>query len=145
MAQSKMFDHCLRVYEHMLSQSEVDEDGTVYRGFLSVLFAQELKLPVPYYTPVKRTLEELGCIEQQKRGGGKTRSEWRLYYPPDPNLFDHAKLFDVGRRKNSSRSSLELAVATLHTRLIEVEHQLDLLTREVHDADYRLGDSQQVS
>src|SRR5215216_6548561 len=117
MAQSKMFDHCLRVYESMLSQSEVEDDDIVYRGFLSVLFQQELNLPVPYYTPVKRKLEELGCIEQQKRGGGKTPSEWRLFYPPDPNLFDQSMMLDAGRRK-PTRHSLESTISHMNERLI---------------------------
>lgn len=140
MAQSKMYDHALRVYNRMIEQADATEDGDIiYRGFLSNLFQQELKLPLPYYSIIKRALEELGCIEQQKRGGGTSPSEWRLYFSPDPLLFEQLMVLDSGRRRQLPRNRLEQTIASMNSRLSEVERQVAVLLKESENGNSHLG------
>lgn len=145
MAQPKTYEHCLAVYVQMESQAVTIDDELIYTGFFSSLVQKELNLPTPYYTKIKNILEDLGCIEQRRRGGGRTRSEWILHYPPDPYLFDQVQVLDVGRRRRTSQDELDATITGLNTRLVEVERQLSQLQREVRDAHSRLGNSKQVS
>jgi hypothetical protein len=136
MQESKMFEHCRTVYEGMLAVSAEGNGTHVYRGFLSTLIHRELGLPLSYYTEIKGVLEQLGCIEQVKRGGGTTPSEWKLYGPPDPYLFEQIR-GPTQRRRAGSISMMEQSILSLNTRLIEVERQVALLIEEVRSSGNR--------
>jgi hypothetical protein len=60
---------------------DVEGEGRVYQGFTSHLF-QELGIAVPNYGPVLDLLREMGCITQERRGGGPSPSVWRLWKKP---------------------------------------------------------------
>lgn len=119
-----MFQHCLLVYNKMLEQSMQGADSmpSVYRGYLTHLIRDDLGLPLPYYTTIKRALEDLGCIDQVKRGGGPQPSEWLLYHPPDPLAY--AQLQFNNETRGSRIEMLEQAVASMNQRLGKLERML---------------------
>jgi len=84
--------HVQKVYDAMERTSttrvpELDDEDPefvreqVYEGFTSHLF-QELGIAVPNYGPVLDLLREMGCITQERRGGGPSPSVWRLWKKP---------------------------------------------------------------
>jgi hypothetical protein len=144
MPESKMYRHCRTVYERMLEEADKDSNGNnIYRGFLSILVRDDLHLPIPYYTTIKQTLEQLGCIEQLKRGGGTTYSEWRLFFPPDQHLFEQSRSL-IQRRKMSSMAMIEQSITALNNRLVEVERQVAWLLKEVADGNSLMGGSESL-
>jgi len=118
-----MFQHCLLVYNTMMEQSVQGPDSmpSVYRGYLTHLIRDELNLPLPYYTIIKRTLEQLGCIDQIKRGGGPQPSEWLLLHALDPLAYAQLQYNEV---RTSRLDVLEQAVASMNQRLGKVERIL---------------------
>jgi hypothetical protein len=95
--------HVQKVYEAMRAKSavldmdyaEVYSDGGIeptprlYEGFTSHLF-QELGIAVPSYGPVLDLLRAMGCITQERRGGGPSPSIWRLWKKPTLEDFELA-------------------------------------------------------
>jgi hypothetical protein len=83
--------HVQKVYDAMEKESfavydDVNEAGDEapyvrYEGFTSHLF-QSLGIAVPNYGPVLDLLREMGCITQERRGGGPSPSVWRLWKKP---------------------------------------------------------------
>lgn len=111
---------------------KVAGEGLIYTGYFSVLVQQDMNLPVPYYTEIKGSLVRLGCIEQLHRGGGKTPSVWKLYFPPEPHLFEQSRLQNgVQRRRPASITRLEQSILLLNNRLLEVEKVVARLLKEV--------------
>ena len=96
-----IWHHVLRVYDAMAEQAKevaIEDDGqstyfespaTMYEGFTSHLF-QELGIAVPNYGPVLDLLREMGCITQERRGGGPSPSVWRLWKRPTLEDFERA-------------------------------------------------------
>lgn len=82
-----MFEHCVRTYREMLSEAHGVGDVVVYEGFLTALITQKINLSVPYYGRVKKTLTDMGCIKQLKRGGGTAPSQWELITEPTEEAF----------------------------------------------------------
>lgn len=127
-----MFEHCKTVYEAMLS-SAIDErvsvGGTmqstgarIYEGHTTQLF-QQLSLPTPYYTQVMRLLRRMGCIEQTRRGGGNSKSKWRLVTPPELSAFESAAAIDPPKGGSHAAQA----------------QQLRDLTRRVQDLEKAIG------
>ena len=85
--------HVQRVYDAMAAQSELEAEDAVevilYTGFTSHLF-QELGIAVPNYGPVLDLLRVMGCITQERRGGGPSPSVWRLWKKPTLEDFERA-------------------------------------------------------
>lgn len=114
----------------MESESVTIDGEQIYKGHLSVMMRDQLGLPTPYYSFIKNTLEhDLHCIEQQKRGGGTALSEWRLLIPPDRLLFEQ---IDPDKRpaKSGNTQMLLQSVASLSARVLELERQVMLLTKQ---------------
>lgn len=90
-----IFDHCLRTYKEMLSESRTvaeitGKDATrvvVYEGFLTNLITQKMRLSVPYYGRIRSLLIDMGCIRQLKRGGGTAPSQWEMITEPTVEMF----------------------------------------------------------
>lgn len=119
-----MFDHCVTVYSKM---SEEAVDGQ-YEGY-STKLVQSCGLPSPYYTGVMRRLKAMGCVEQQRRGGGNAVSVWTLITPPTEELFE-AINFGT-RRKPTKYDGLEQQVRDLNGRLNQLETLVDIMGRKL--------------
>ena len=87
--------HVRKVYDAMEAQSAMldvshpEDTPRLYEGFTSHLF-QELGIAVPNYGPVLDLLRAMGCITQEKRGGGPSPSVWKLWRKPTLEDFEHA-------------------------------------------------------
>jgi hypothetical protein len=91
------FDHCMRVYAMMDSESRTEEvDGNpegmsverkVWEGHTTRIF-NDLRLSTPYYTSVMAHLKRMGCVEQLRRGGGSATSLWLLIREPTLDLYE---------------------------------------------------------
>ena len=127
---SVMFDHCVRVYRAMLERAQKIRvgDGTdevdimVYEGRTTHLFA-ELRLSTPYYTRVLGDLKEMRCVDQLRRGGGNTPSQWQLISEPTEAAFHSLK----ESRRPTSKAAMALQQARdLDGRLAVVEQALGI-------------------
>jgi hypothetical protein len=86
-----LYNHCVRTYEEMLSQSKKAQldgyaDAIVWEGFLTDLIQGQLAFSSPYYTSIMQALTGMGCVRQLRRGGSTTESQWILEH--DPSLED---------------------------------------------------------
>lgn len=85
-----IYHHLLSVYEAMESEAQItDVDGQsvlVYDGHPTKLFGM-LHIAMPYYGNIMRTMEQLGCATQIRRGGGKGTSQWALWKKPTEETF----------------------------------------------------------
>jgi hypothetical protein len=77
-----MFDASNRV------QADGETTMVVYEGMFTKLVIEDLGLPTPYYTSVRRKLLDMGCIRQLRRGGGTAPSQWELLREPTADLWD---------------------------------------------------------
>lgn len=95
--------HAELVYDQMVTEGDVSTNETMlWEGYTTKLFEQ-LSLSVPYYTKVLGLLQTLGCIAQERRGGGGAKSVWRLFQRPTLEEFE--KLPDVDKLTYVSEST----------------------------------------
>lgn len=128
-----MFDHCMNVYNKMREQAVVTEvaDGErmlVWEGFLTKL-TRGLGLSTPYYTTVKRDLVRMGCMQQLRRGGGSSPSQWELKHKPTQELFHNA----AGKlSKPTAFDTVNQRLTDLHERLCVVEQAIGTIVSAVN-------------
>jgi len=113
-----MYDHCASVYDSMAQAAEETEEGLVYEGHTTKL-VQKLGLPGPYYTPVMNHLKNMGCIEQLRRGGGSTLSQWLILARPTEEAFN--SFMSMHRAPSGKTAQLEQALRDLHMRVTALE------------------------
>lgn len=118
---SMVYDHCVRVFKEMQSQARAEEDGLIYEGHLTKLFAN-LQLPTPYYTTVMNHLKSMNCVEQLRRGGGNSPSRWVLIAEPNEEAF---KSIENVRRRSHGK------VAGLEQQVRDLTRQVNALTTKV--------------
>lgn len=99
----------------------------VYEGFLTQLVTGQLNLSVPYFTSIRKTLINMGCIRQLRRGGGTAPSQWEMIMEPTPEAF----LVQRPKRepKKDRYSALEDQIRALGTRITELEDTIDELVQ----------------
>lgn len=137
-----LFDHCVNTYRAMLGEAksvtsfatartnaeagdllEVDlkqnSQIIVYEGFLTQLIQGKLNLSVPYYTSIRKSLMDMGCIRQLKRGGGTSPSQWELIYEPTLEMFMNVKPKKIP--KQNKESMLQEQVNNLLARVSDLE------------------------
>jgi len=133
-----MFDHCVRVYAQMLSESEVqvdadtiDDNGgdsdesdvmVVWSGRYTKLI-HDLNYSVPYYTAIKKNLVRMGCIQQLRRGGGTAPSVWWLKAAPTEEAFRNA----VERKVPDAKDAFQQQLGDLNRRLSKAERTIQAL------------------
>jgi hypothetical protein len=121
---SVVYDHCKAVYNEMVSQARDEgDDGLVYEGHLTKLFAQ-LQLSTPYYTAVRKHLMAMECIVQLRRGGGSSSSRWRLLREPDEDSFRSFET--LNRARSGKTAALEQQVRDLNRRVSTLEQGLQM-------------------
>lgn len=130
-APEALFSHCQSVYQAMLERATKrtgEESGEtvvmiVYRGMLTQLVTGQLHLSVPYYSMVTRSLKQMGCIRQLKRGGGTAPSEWELIKEPTVALFEASREKKI--RKPDRYSQLQGQFDALNKRVLAIEKFLE--------------------
>jgi hypothetical protein len=119
-----MFDHCKRVYDRMLSESQDFNGVILYEGHLTKLFTQ-MNFSVPYYSMVTRKLKDMGCIRMLRRGGGGSLSQWEMLTEPTPEAFK-VTLTAAQRGKGSERGN-------------KTGQELDALKQQIRDLTSRMN------
>jgi len=143
-----LYDHCVRVYDTMLAQAapEVVEDISdtavpVYEGYLTKLMSG-LGLSTPYYTSIRRTLMDMGCIEQIRRGGGPSPSRWALLQTPEEQVFAD---YEARKRGPKGRvAQVEQYARSLHKRMTEMEEAYDRLVISHESLASRVADLERM-
>lgn len=140
-----LLTHCRTIYAAMLKgatphvqykqgvETETDEvevSGMAYEGHLTNLFA-DYGLSMPYYTTVKRLLEEMGCMRQLRRGGGAALSKWLLLNEPEPEAYQRASEKLAGAPKQGTNAGLKQQVNDLNNRLTRAEKTIQALVTQV--------------
>jgi hypothetical protein len=129
-----LYDHCVRAYKAMLADAKVVIDPAtgegesqivIYEGFLTQLITQQLNLSVPYYTSVRRSLLQMGCIRQLRRGGGSSPSQWEMITEPTEEAF--LKQQPPKKPKQDRYSAMQDQILALNTRLSDLEDTVEEL------------------
>jgi len=118
---NKSYEHALALYNELFSKSGHKSGhqgkfvGSITEAFRAISVSQS------YYTPLFRTLKELGCIEVlvAAHGGGRRKSEVLLHFPPDPDEF--AEMWRLTKRKASA--------------IMEQQQRIDIIERRLPDID----------
>jgi len=131
-----LFEHCVKVYESMLSDAHAvttdDLNGSVgeiivYEGFLTQLITVKLNLSVPYYTSVRKALTNMGCIRQLRRGGSTTPSQWELIYEPTLDAFMRQQ--PKKERKPDKYQQQQELIDNLNNRVAQLETWRDSINQ----------------
>lgn len=124
--------HISTVYDAM---EKAAEDG-VYQGFTTKLVTRDLNIPVPYYGKILSILIDMGCIEQEQRGGGTSPSRWRLQAKPDLETFSRVYEATPNAKAPQARMTVvEERLQALEARLsgLDVKQALTDLSLEVQE------------
>jgi hypothetical protein len=134
----KLYIHCDNVYRAMVKTARLPEsDGSiVWEGHLTKFMEEQLGYSVSRYSRIVKTLTEMGCIEQKRRGSGRNNpSEWFLIGEPTLEAFEYykqregKKAYKVDVVKQHI-NDLKHTVLLLQTRLDVVETKLGLVKEE---------------
>lgn len=122
-----LFEHCLNTYEKMLQLAEKKQfdggqggEGMVYEGHLTKLITQDLNLSTPYFTHVTGALKRMGCIEQLRRGGSSSESQWLLIKSPTLEDF----LNQATRQRKAPKPATEDQFAALQQQLVAINKRV---------------------
>lgn len=135
-APEALYQHCVKVYEEMLSTAKVatseGDQGhyeyVVWEGMLTTLITSKLNLSVPYYTSVTRALKRMGCIRQIKRGGGTAPSQWELIREPTEQLFNETK--PLKAKAQDKYALMQDQITNLNKRVAVLERALKRIVME---------------
>lgn len=131
MAEPALYQHCEAVYRQMEREATLrvvddDDEILVYEGYLTKLVTA-LRLPNPYYTFITNALQTMGCIQQLRRGGGSTPSQWWLRFAPTSELYTATK-GDTNYAKRTDRyAALEQQIRDLNRRVQDLEAAGDIV------------------
>lgn len=119
---SKLFEHCVALYELMDEKAEDFPDGRLYIGSLTTDF-EELGIGGSYYTKVTSRLRSMGCVDQLRRGGGSKPSAWAIIEPPTKELFQasDATGFVHVQKKRTEFDALVQRLNDMSTRIKRLE------------------------
>lgn len=140
--------HVRKVYDAMEAQSAMldvsrpEDTPRLYEGFTSHLF-RELGIAVPNYGPVLDLLREMGCITQERRGGGPSPSVWRLWKKPTLADFELAHKtmpqvqVKVRKEQHEEQRILDLQKQLggidVPQALVELQNQINVLKADLKE------------
>lgn len=145
--------HCVKVYERMKSETKLEEvEGTnktlnVWTGFTTKMFA-ELGVPQPYYGDILHILKEMGCLQQVRRGGRTTPSQWVVFdTEPTSGEYQRVRPQGVNTRKRAEVEHLEQQVRDLRKALgnIDIPQALADIALRMDGLEGRLGEMEALS
>lgn len=127
-----LFEHCQRTYERMLELSEKKSfdggqggEGMVYEGYLTTLITKDLCLSTPYYTHIRGALIRMGCVEQLRRGGSSTESQWLLIHSPTLEAFTDQSV----RHRKQPKAATEEQFAAQQQQITAINQRLSRVER----------------
>lgn len=110
----------------MLEDAEEKEEGIFWSGALTKLLTDN-DINIGHYTQITQKLIAMGCIEQVKRGGGRSQSVWCLITEPTEDLFQAS----VGASKVGSRLSRQTSRDKAIEALIQRVSKLELVVQRL--------------
>jgi hypothetical protein len=110
-----LFTHSVNAYAALKRDADVVDGKLIWTGFMTHVIRNDLNLSVPYYSQILKALKRMGCVEQLRRGGSSTPSQWLLVREPTEELFE----------------SSPMRVTTRTTRLDAVEQQCHDLSERI--------------
>lgn len=143
--------YILQVYEYMKDHSIVTElprqsnkgdilpSVRVWKGFTTKTFA-ELGIPQPYYGKILRALTEMGCIQQLRRGGRTSPSEWAVFKTePDLEVFEKLEPAPL-TKTTTSIDRLNQSIADIREALggIDIPKAMTHMQVQLDDQEERL-------
>lgn len=115
----KLIEHASVVYAALESRAKLDtDDRLVFEGSKVDAF-REAKVSQGYYSMIFDTLIQAGCIEQVRRGGGRTPSLIVLHKPP--SVGDFARIYQTPLTKPTPLDTLREQMDLLARRLPKVD------------------------
>lgn len=127
-----LYAHCVKAYglmEFEAREAGLDEEAKmVWEGHLTKLITGQLHLSTPYYTGIMRALRSMGCVQQLRRGGGSSESQWEVITPPTPERW--AKLGEKQGR--------------LYTKPVSATEQSDQMIRDLQRRVSRLEQALEI-
>lgn len=119
---SVMYEHCTRAYDLMKVEAKPEPGSKkgymVWEGFMTHLINDQMKMSTPYYSSILNHLKRMGCIQQLRRGGSSTPSQWLLITSPTPELFRHST-------EKTSRSAIKLD--GMEQRIVDLTRRVSTL------------------
>lgn len=125
-----LLGHCQRVYDQMMLEAEIGDDGfPIYTGALTRLFS-DLGLSTPYYTHCTQAMMAMDCIRQVRRGGGGQGSVWMLLQEPTEELF---KIYAPQRTSTENKrvDEGEQQMRIMNSRIAQLESRMAILEAKV--------------
>lgn len=134
-----------QLYQAMTTESEPHEDDPdkmVWEGFLTHLL-DDLGIGKTKYGKLVRLLQDMGCIEQLKRGAGSSPSYWLLIGPPTEEGYKY--LLKTEEEKPEQKSPIEQRVDNLQAIVMDLADEVKELTWYVSTLDQNQSNSDQPS
>jgi hypothetical protein len=123
-APPKLFVNIVNVYNALLKDSGIGENGTVvWTGPLTSFVEEKAGVSQSQYSRVIGTLREMQCIGQLRRGSGSVHSKWAMLGPPTYENYKHQRRKAGYRREKKVDPTLqkvkmlEREIAFLNVRL----------------------------
>lgn len=146
---SALLNHCMAVYDAMHEESEEYLDGgyapgeapRIYIGMLTNLFVR-LDYGISNYSRIVNAMRDMGCVEQIRRGAGKTPGMWLLWRRPDEALFEWVKTYNrenKERREDALGDSVEQRLRDMQTVINDLRDTVENLRERlevIEDDDF---------
>jgi hypothetical protein len=143
-----LYTHCEEVYKAMAGEAKRQplpssseegaalEFGMVWEGYTTKLF-QRLRLAVPYFSSVTKALKAMGCIQQLRRGGGGSPSQWLVIQAPTEELWNANDLTEKSKQARNGGDKKQ-AITQREKDLNERVTELERLVAELRDVFFAL-------
>jgi len=103
----------------------IDSASSLFEGNLTKLL-DDTKIGRGKYSYVVGMLQDMGCIEQLRRGNAHRQSQWILYDPPSYELFSNTPTSWSGGGKRRGTAN-DQQIKALNDRITELESTMELL------------------
>ena len=112
-----------KLYNAMLEKSEPLDEYRIYHGKVTELF-NELKIPMGYYSRIRRLLVMNGSIEMIKRGSRGLASDVLLRHPPSelPSPGQQAAIVKIASDRLTNPAPPATLIAEFERRLARLEN-----------------------
>lgn len=114
------------VYDYVWEHSVDEVRGRVWTGAMTSVLSDK-GISNGAYTPITGGLQMMGCVEQLRRGGGSTSSQWKLLKKPTIALFESAASSKYRTKERHRFEILEGQLEAAVKRIATLEHQIAIL------------------
>lgn len=139
-----LLQQCFELYNAMEETADDTYGGLpLWEGFLTQLL-DDIGLGREKYGRIVRLLQDMGCIDQVKRGAGGSPSRWVLAYAPTVDAF-HAAKEAPAKNKQRAVDPIEQRLKDLQTVVINLADRVKALEWYVSTQDQNLSNLEEQS